>query len=77
MDHLEPGMIFLTNPTSPAEATITAVAPVNRDALQAYIANVRQAMFHGVQVPVKVTHVDPQTGEEWLEQVPGCATCSI
>lgn len=76
MTDATPRSITFEIPTS-GIPTITAVTPVNRDALQTYIANVRQAMFHGVQVPIRVIHIDPANGTQQEEHIPGCATCSL
>lgn len=77
MDHLEPGSINLGGTSGFHRAEVIAVMPVDRDRLQAFITNIRQAIFQGVQVPVKVTHIDPETDERWIEHVPGCGSCSI
>ena len=76
MHPIEPGSITLTATDPNDIATITAATPVNRDALQSYIANLRQTVFQGVQVPFRVIHVDAVTGSRVEELVPGCATCS-
>ena len=77
MFNLEPGSLTFTGNGAGTSATIYAAAPVNRDALQNYIANIRQTVFHGVQVPFTVIHIDADTGEQRQEHIPGCATCSI
>ena len=77
MTHAEPGSITFENPTDGTIATITAVTPVNRHALQTYIASIRQMVFNGAQVPFRVLHVDPVTGQQQEEHIPGCATCSL
>lgn len=77
MEHGIPGaMIFKV--TAPDETpTILAYTPVNRGALQNYISILRQTQYGGVQVPVRVIHVDCETGQDQEELIPGCATCSI
>lgn len=78
MTHTEPGSLTFAMTAGPTlTPTITAVSPVNRAALQNYIANIRQSMFHGAQVPFRVIHVDAETGRQQEEHVPGCATCSL
>lgn len=75
MLYAEPGSLTFENPAG-GTPTITAVTPVNRDALHNHIATIRQMVFHGVQVPFKVIHVDPIHGTQQEEHIPGCATCS-
>ena len=77
MIHAEPGSLTFEPAAAGSIATITAVTPVNRAALQTYIANIRQALFHGVQVPFRVIHIDAASGRQQEEHIPGCATCSL
>lgn len=76
MTFAEPGSLSFENPTG-VIPTIIAVAPLNRGALQNYIANLRQAVFHGAQVPFRVIHIDPVNDTQQEEHIPGCATCSL
>ena len=55
---------------------ITTVRPVDRYALQNDIANLRQVLFDGVQVPFRVIHVVPDTRDEREEHIPRCMGCS-
>lgn len=58
-------------PHEPAITIITTVRPVDRYALQNDIANLRQMLFDGVQVPFRVIHVDPYTRDERKNTSPG------
>ena len=75
--NIEQGGMSFQPATEGSIPTITAFTPVDRYSLQNYIATIRAMVFHGVQVPFRVIHIDADSGEHQEEHIPGCATCSI